>query len=348
MLRKILFPFLFFLLLVPLFSKEPNLKLIKEIGSEEDDYTFFRISGAVLSKNRDIYVVDFKGDCISRYDWSGKFIKKLGATGQGPNELNGPGFLDLYEDKLYFFDGRNMRIAETDLELKALKFYRLRGSFPFAGNFFVADKDIFIGNSFSFQEKSKSHFIKVLNVKSNDVSTFFHHIPVGSKKKYAGVSGQMLLKRFFLGPRFGIDRETNKLVASFIYPDNPIEFFVYTMDGKFIDSFSYKIESKYSFPYHHLKSFGTFPSVSYVPRVTSVLIHKNRYIIFVKKIKYKKRYPVDQESFCLIFNGKTNTLEHRFPVEKHLTGMFISKDGFLLASKGYQDIPTLLIYKLDL
>lgn len=348
MLRKMLFPILFFLLLVPLFSKEPKLKLIKEIGSEEDNYIFFRISGAVLSRNRDIYVVDFKGHCISRYNWSGKFIKKLGTRGQGPNELNGPGFLDTYEGKLYFFDGRNFRIAETDLELKALKFYRIHDGFPFVNNFFVAGKNTVIGNAFSHQEKSKSHFIKVLNVESRDVKTFFHHIPIGSNKEYAGVSAQMMIKRFFLGPRFGIHRETNKLVASFIYPDNPIEFFVYTMDGKYIDSFLYKIESKYTFPYHHLKSFGTFPSVSYVPRVTSVLIHKNRYIIFVKKIKYKKRYPVDQESFCLIYDGKTNTLEHRFPVAKHLTGLFISKEGYLLASKGYQDTPTLLIYKLDL
>lgn len=348
MFRKMLFFLLFVFLVLPVLSKKPNLKLIKEIGSEEDNYTFFRISGAVMSKNRDIYVVDFKGDCISRYNWSGKFINKLGTRGQGPNELNGPGFLDIYEDKLYFFDGRNMRIAETDLELKALKFYRIYDGFPFTDNFFVAGKDTFIGNSFSFKEESKSHFIKILNVKTNDVDTFFHHIPIGSNKEYAGVSDQMLLKRFFFGPRFGIHRETNKLVASFIYPDNPIEFFVYTIDGKYIDSFSYKIESKYTFPYHHLKSFGKFPPVSYVPRVTSVIIYKNHYIIFVKKIKYKKRYPVDQESFCLIYNEITHAFEHRFPVEKYLTGLFISKEGYLLASKGYQDIPTLLIYKLEL
>ena len=46
-------------------AKEFDLKLERTIGDERKDYTFFDISSAVVSEDKDIYVSDRKGHFIA-------------------------------------------------------------------------------------------------------------------------------------------------------------------------------------------------------------------------------------------------------------------------------------------
>jgi hypothetical protein len=64
-----------------------SLKFVKSFDTGTDDFLFMAIKGAAISKNRDIYVVDYRGCYIARFDWNGGLIKKLGQRGQGNGDL---------------------------------------------------------------------------------------------------------------------------------------------------------------------------------------------------------------------------------------------------------------------
>ncbi len=62
--------FILFLISPPFLNAMPaGLEEIKTIGDERDDYTFLALTGAVLSKNKDIYVLDGRGFFIAQYDF---------------------------------------------------------------------------------------------------------------------------------------------------------------------------------------------------------------------------------------------------------------------------------------
>lgn len=340
---------LFFLigfLIIPL--KSVNLKPIKEIGSEKEDYTFFRISGAVLAKNYDIYVSDFKGDFVARYTWKGEFVKKIGRPGQGPGDFSGPGLLNIFEDKIYLYDGRNGRIAEMDLNLHNLKYYKLHDGIPFFNNFYVMDHNKFIGNSYTNDDHNQKYFIKIIDIKSNAIASFFDHIPIKRRKKIGFDLNDGFSRRFFFNPKFAIDRENRKLLISFMYPDNPVEFYVYSLDGKCMDKFYYEMEAKYHFPYYFLERPLKYPSTSFYPMVSSVLFYKKYYIVFLALLQYKGKNFDSGEKLCLIFDSKDHSLKSEIPVNMDIEAFFISDEGYLLVRKYMEDIEKLYIYKLEI
>jgi hypothetical protein len=337
---------IFYFLVSPL--KSADLKLIKTIGNDEENYIFARISGAILSKNLDIYVVDLKLNCIAKYNWDKKFIKKIGKQGQGPGCFNGPGYLNIYKDKLYLYDSRNVRIAEMDLDLNNLKYHRHYDGIPFFNNFYVINETTFIGNSFCIEEEERKNTIKVIDIKSNAIYSFFDHIPIKESRKSKEFSDDAFLRRFFFNPRFGINRKSGKAIISFIYPDNPVEFFIYSLSGECLDKFSYEIEEKYEFPEFLLKRPIKYPSTYYQAMVNSILFYKKYYIVFWAKFKYRRKIFESGKKLCLIFDESNNSLKYKFSVDSDLEPFFISDDGYLLARKYMGLTEKLYIYKLEI
>jgi len=154
-------------------------------------------------------------------------------------------------------------------------------------------------------------------------------------------------------PVFGIDEEKKNLLLSFEKPDNPVIFYVYTVDGKQVEKFFYKIDdTKYKISDFYINASWQdianpkkFPAKRFIPTVDSLFIHKGHYVVFLSLRDYNKKEQVRSRSFCLIFvpGGK---LKHRFQIDSNLRALSLSPEGFLLATKSDEEPTRLYIFKL--
>ena len=201
-----------------------SLKIVKTIGNETDDnYLFYRISGAVLSDNHNIYVLDSKGHFIAKYDWNGKFIKKVGNRGEGPGFFNMPMGLDMFEGQLYFIDVMNTRIAQIDANLDNLTYHKMHSPLTSTKCFYVIDKNLFITEAMEF-ESSIYNGLQIVDMNSKSRVTFFDKTPIKMPESSNNPSRESAYARLFFHPQFGIDREKNKMLVSFSTVDNPVIF----------------------------------------------------------------------------------------------------------------------------
>ena len=338
-----------------------SLKLVKEIGSDDDDYLFIRLHGAVLSKNKDIYLLDCMGNSLARYDWNGKFIKKIGQRGQGPGDFNMPCHLNLLDDKLYFFDVLNNRIAEVDLELNDIKYHNLLGAASFTKKFFMIGKNKCVGNTLFFLEESGSQYkwLKILDFDTMQSRNFFEHVPIPVDSKKIKKSHMMILNCM---PAIGVNQKTKKIVVSFMNPNNPIDFFVYDFAGECLEKFSYTFDKNYRYPDFMLK--GEKPPQKYTKiMVNSLFFHKGYYVFLVCKTKmdgrkenfkfnrdghFKGQYNFKSKRHFLIFDETGKELKHKIPAPDYLEAFSLSEDGYLLGTRNFEDTVKLCIYKLEI
>jgi len=339
---------LFFLLIILLTSLGVDgaaLKLVKTIGSDDaDNYLFMRISGAVLSDNKDVYIIDGKGHFLARYDWNGKFIKKVGQRGQGPNDFNRPVGLDILDDKLYLYDSFNARVAVVDRELKKIDYIKLPTDTFTDDNFFVIGKQRFVNSCFPNDINKEYGLVKVTSLTPFSENTFFENTSFKVNHKNPRVSLFLLYSK----PVIGIDRKNRNIIISHRYPNEPIEFYTYSFEGECQNSFSISFDKGYSLPSFLRK--GESPMSYEALMVLSIFAHKEHYIVMAAKYIIEKRKPVYSKcsKYCLVIDPKTKELKHRFDVPIHFQGLSISEDGYLLAAKYFEEIPKLYIYKLDL
>lgn len=324
-----------------------SIKLVKEFDSGSDDFFFQRIRSLIMSKNNDIYVLDGKGSFLARYDWNGKFIKKIGKRGAGPGDFYYPASLSLIDNKLLFLDGMNKRIAEVDLELNDLKYHKIYSGDMFTGDFYILGNNKCVGKvlSYSIDYRKEYKILKIMDYKTMAEQMFFDKTPLKNLEP-----GKMLKKPVsFLtySPCIGIDRDNKKLIISFNYPNNPIEFFVYSFDGQCDDQFSYVFDENYQYPEHYIsgeRQPKKFTSVI----MYNIHVYKGNYVVFLAKNRFTDLREFEQENYCLVFDAESKLLKHRFRIPEYLVFYSLSKDGFLLGSKNYQDDVKVFVYKLEL
>lgn len=324
-----------------------RLTLIKSFGSGSDDFLFQRLHGMAMSKTKDIYVVDGKGNFLARYDWNGKLIKKIGQRGQGPSDFNFPADLNQIENKLIFIDNFNLRVVETDLELEKLTYYKLYSGEPFTGDFFALGNNLCIGKciSPSLDLSKKYKAIKILNYVTQKEIIFFDEIPIKHvKADKLAKKGALFLSA---SPCIGIDREKKQLLVSFKYPNNPIEFFLYDYDGGCIDQFSYELDPGYKYPKHMITG-GRPPKSHRNIMVYSIFAYRGNYLVFVGKNSYTNYWDVKGENLCLIFDANSKRIIETIPVPENLYLHFLSDEGYFLGYKEFQDEVKVFVYKLEL
>ncbi len=339
-----------------LFSAGSGLKLVKAIGDDRDDYTFFQLTSAVMSNQKEIFVSDGKGHFISKYDWQGKFIKRIGQRGQGNGDFINPGSLNISDSRLYIIDKENYRIAWTNLDLSRLDYYRLATpaiNMKTLSNFVVLRHGFCIGSSFeSWNDKGR---IILLDWISNKCTAFFNHYPIDPGKRikdiYKTTRESFLYEgslSFMSLPVFGFDRKQGLLLISFQYPDNPVKLFLYTKEGKEIKMIEYSIEKQYKFPRHYLDRSLSKPKEFYDAVVDSIYSFNGKFLVFFEKNRHQRGKPGERvEQFCLVMDKNGKILE-KFPVENGCKPFFISEDGYVLAKNFEAEEEQLLIYKLNL
>jgi hypothetical protein len=321
-----------------------ELKLIKTIGNDHDEnYMFIRVWGGVISADNHVFVIDNKGHFIVKYDWNGRFIKKTGEKGKGPGSFLGPMHLDIRDKKLLFLDAFNFRVVEMDLDLNDIKYHKMLSSDFYLSSFHFIGKQEYIGSYIS-ESENNLEFIKYTNLSNLTENTFFGNTPNSVDKKKIRASRIILLM-----PKIGIDRSCNRLVIGHEYPDSEMQFYISSLDGACLDSFSYTLDEDYRLP-DFIRSAAPIPKEFTWIKINSILVYKKHYIVHAGKVKIRHLRPVENEmeKYFLIFDSKTKTLKHKLSVPSTLRFFTISSDGYLIGTDDYEEIPKVYIYKLDL
>jgi hypothetical protein len=330
--------------------RSADLNLIKELGGDDEEDLFSRISGAVLAKNKDMYVLDSKGNFLVRYDWNGNLIKRIGQYGQGPGDFNSPMYLNLFNETLYLWDTRNTRVVVMGLNLdkQNFKYYNSHDGMPFWNNFFIIGKDKCVGNSLSYSVDYKNQYraLKILNFNTQSTEMFFDRFPHEALKNPKTHTRVNML--FYFSPTLGVDREKKQIVISFAYPANPIQFFIYDYNNRCIDSFSVNFDETYRYPSYILNAQPRPPKRRTTIMVKSILVYNGHYLVMVAKNKFRDLRDFDQQNTFLAIDAVSKKITHRFPAPEYLKPLSISQEGYLLATKEYAETPKLYIYKLQL
>jgi len=327
-----------------LYSSSEYLKLIKTIGDERENYTFFLINSSVLSENKDIFISDVKGHFVAKYNWNGKFIKKIGKKGKGPGDFLVPSLLNAVKNKVLVYDGGNKRIVEIDDDLENLKYYRMSKSPHFFSRKITDLKNgLFLGSiTYNIYSKEVKERLRIFDKNGETIHKFFEYLPMKDTRNFSNPLSMMYLETVF-----STDQNKEKLIISFNFPDNPVEFYIYTSKGKYINKFSFKIDKEYRFPKYRLQYPPKYPSESYYSVIDSLFIYKENYIFFIIQIGRKKKEVVKDEYMCYIVD-KFGNLKHKFKLSDKFRFFYISEEGYLLGKNFDSDMEKLLIYQVNL
>lgn len=75
-------------------------------------FTFVRISGLLIDKDDNVYVLDSRDANIKVFNRRGQFIRFIGKKGQGPGEFDSPSGMDFFsETEIAVLDGGNRRLT---------------------------------------------------------------------------------------------------------------------------------------------------------------------------------------------------------------------------------------------
>lgn len=335
--------FLILFLFSGLIGKEYKIEFIRAIGDESKDYIFFGLSSGVVSKSMDIYVGDQSGYFIAKYDREGKFIKKIGQKGSGPGDFGNIRHLDIFQDKLYVFDHANTRIVELDLDLNILNYIKLTGKF-FRYSFPIKD-NLFLGDFFSLVKDEGR--IGIVDRKGVRTKTFFNNTSIGTDFNWQDRT--KILRLASTGSLIlDISPERDKVLISFLTPDNPVQFFLYSVKGELLKNFNYKADKKFHFPEHYLKANSPVPRLFHFLEVDSVFFYKSNYIAFCREVTCNDN-KYESEDFGLIFDNAGNLLQ-RLEMDKDKKMWFfdLSEDGYLMGTGLDADIAQLFIYRITM
>jgi len=321
---------------------DKNFKIVKIIGGEQDgDNILYSISGAILTSCKDIIVSSGRGNFIARYDWDGNFINKIGMKGKGPGEFLYPTSLSISNEKLYFLDKFNSRFVETDLNLENIRYFKLpQESFGFCSSLNVTNNGMFVA-SFLFN-KSQDSRIYIFDRNLKLKNKFFGFSPIKIDKKNE--------KNYYILERgcdvlYGLDDKFEKMLITFVFPDNPMDFYLYSINGKMIKKFSYELDKKYHFPHFIYKRSSRVGA--HVPNIKCVFFHSHVWYVFVElnHIKSEKLKDIESKFFYIKYN-KDGEFIGKYPMDIGFDCFYVSKEGYILGKHLHTDEDQLMIYKI--
>jgi len=343
----------------PGFADESALTLVKAIGDDRDDYIILGLGDALLTDNNDIYILNVKGNYIAHYDWDGNYKRRIGQRGKGPTDFYFPRSIACFEGKLYVLDKGNRRIAEIDLDTFKFNFYNDDEKNSFGSHLSILEDGLFMG-IFSYIEDNRGR-LGIVSNQGEVKQTFFRESPVDYKKMKNGplekLSMEDVARKVIgssrLSPIYHLDKERKEVLISFHYPDNPLVFYLYSIEGKQLKKFSYALEEKkYKFSRFFLEgSLDKLRNPDKYPtrfeiNLDSVSIYRDSYVAFLELSDYVKNKKEKNRRFCLVFD-QSGRLKKKFEIRKDLR-IFKQSNGYFLGMVEDEDIEKLYIYQLNL
>ena len=84
-----------------------TLEKLHSIKLLSDKYEISQVTDMAVDNDNNLYVLSVFESSVTVFDDRGKFIRTMGRPGEGPNDLNRPIRLSLYQNKLYIIEGNN-------------------------------------------------------------------------------------------------------------------------------------------------------------------------------------------------------------------------------------------------
>jgi hypothetical protein len=335
-------------------SLNENFKMVKII-EDQSDYIFENISDATLTSCNDIIILDGKGCTVSKYDWDGNLIMRIGQRGRGPGDFFWPTKVNIFNEKIYILDKLNYRFVEANLELKNLKHFKLEAN-RLLNSFDVIDNNKFIISFTSFNGPDNDK-INIVDKNENVIKSFFNHtvVDISSIKKDSYKLRKLTL---FSDILFSMNNKSEKLLISFASPGNPINLYLYNVNGELIRKFSYQVDKKYQFlhqRYTAKKSSLSMLKGQHILSVQSIFNYNNHWYVFFSTKSYKsgnfKLTPrnLNEYSEKILYYLKLDengNLIGKFAVNPYFKCFYISKDGYVLGKHPHSESEELVIYKM--
>jgi len=357
--KKYLIFFIIFISVYSCFAHKKKFELIKTIGNDRENYILLGCNDAVLTENNDIYILNAKGNFISQFNWDGKFIRRIGRLGSGPGDLYFPISISYFDKKLYILENGNRRITIFNTISDEFSYYKENEKNKFGNDLYVINENKLLG-IFQYIDDKRGR-IGIVDKNFNLVNSFFNEYPVGFKSPSSKptdsmsmeTAARMVITSSYFKPVYFFDKNTNEILISFKYPDNPISFFVYNIEGELQKKFLYKIkEKKYKFTSYlltlsidKLRNPDNWPKRSEL-FIDSVFIYKNNYAAFLNLRDFKKKEMLNNQRYCLVFD-KAGNLKDKFQLNKDLM-IFGLSNGYFLGIIKDEEVEKLYIYKLNL
>jgi len=335
--------FCLLLFLVP-FIVNADLKKIISIGSDNMDYHFFVIAGAVIDAQNNVFVCDSRGSFVRKYDGQGRFIKEIGKFGQGPGEFSNA-ISGLYlEDDLYLLDNGNNRIVEIDRELNIKRYIKIerpaQNILKYGDRFYMVSRK---GGQPFFE-------IGIYDRNGNPLKYFFEHRPGYLEKVELSKIG-FAVSFNYSTIAMAIDRETGEIAVTFQWPGESIEIFFYSKEGQFIKKISVDHPIKYTFPEFRLKGLHSmlkFPDRSNL--IMSRTIHyltSSRLLLEYWVSEFELDKAVEEKEYILIIDKSTGKVAHKEELTTKM-GIMDVRGNLICGASVEAEVPQVVVYRLSI
>lgn len=300
-----------------------DLKKIFEIGGMNDTIIYSPASITTDSKGN-LYVADYIGKFVKKFDTKGKFVKQYGRPGKGPGEFVYPTcvYVDS-NDKLYVFDDSNLKLTMF-YQNKISEFKTIGGIFsefcPLADNKIIALKS----------KPNSVNFIYELDNKGKELASLESVI-----EKNSSLKTSFFLSGFFSGKLLKISEEKFVLVpkyfnAMIFYNGNKIERIISTIDKA--------KEPRFQLGYQGKNEFFSFSDLDEIIRDAFIINNK---IFLLGKSFHKKKKAILFDVYNVDNGLYLYTLE--FPIPEsfyilHLTAkrLFLLTSEFKIKAYSYE------------
>lgn len=344
-----LFRILFLFSLVGGMYAAKGLELVKRIGDDRDDYIFFRISGAALGPQKNIYISDAGGYFISAYDWQGKYLNRFGSYGQGPNEIQRVRNLQIYKEILYFWDGDNRRIGRLRLDLTPLDFIPVRPPLSLRRTVSVTNHDMMwagISDISSAQGRGK---VVLLDGQGNPKRIFFDIDQFGAKLKKSGNKMGWVISQITGEVLVAAIPDSSQVLVGFSYPDNPVVFYLFNEDGNKLKKIEMPQPESYRFAHYATSYPFTYSAEGdRFLYVNSLFANSRGYWVHITRwwANGDKKEQQREESAVLIYLDRQGRQLAEYKIEAGLVLFGVSDDGYVLGTVEDDEIPCLRIYQI--
>ncbi len=143
-----------------LFSEQIKLSLDLEI-KEPENIIFYGLGDIATDSKNNIYILDRQEKSVYLFNEEGKFLKKIGRSGQGPGEFERPCsiYIDA-KDIIYILDERNRRVEIFDSDASYIKSTKIINFPTGSGHHIIVDKsgNFYISGCYRFQNSAIAKF----------------------------------------------------------------------------------------------------------------------------------------------------------------------------------------------
>lgn len=343
--KKTSFLLLFLTIIAPLCAGNYGFKLIRTIGDDRDDYTFFKIHASAVAPDGSVYVGDGGAYFVARYDPEGSFVGRIGQYGQGPTDFGSIRSLRFFDNSLYFSDVRNARLGEIDSELKKMHTFKPGAFIPF-GDFSVLSANRFLCTVSNLDTPESKSRVAVFNAEGKIERLFFSRDQWGEAKweKDEWQRAQKMTTSMLLAAHAPDRRE---VVIGFRYPVNPSAFYVHDLEGRELSSFTIPHKAGFKFP-EHLNRYPLEASERHFFLVNRALfVYREFYLLFCDELETRiKANSEIKRSYCQVLSAQGRVLAE-IDLPTGLEVFDVNRQGYLVGSNKLDDEPLIYLYQIS-